>query len=151
MAACGVATRFDRVRIRPGGPAAFGIFRDGRGWLALPGNPVSAMVTFELFGRPAIRAMAGHSYPIRPTMAVTLGASVRQDAVLDQYMRCALTAPDRNGRPVATPSGPQGSGMLMSMMRADCLAIIPAGVGSMAEGTAVEAQSLGHADDHSAS
>lgn len=151
MATCGVATRFDRVRIRPGGPTAFGLFRDGRAWLALPGNPVSAMVTFELFGRPAIRAMAGHPHPARRTMVVTLGAAVRKDAVLDQYLRCALTWPDRNARPVATPSGPQGSGMLMSMMRADCLAIIPAGSGTVAEGAAVEAQSLDGADDSAVS
>jgi molybdopterin molybdotransferase len=139
MARCSVITRFDRVRVRPGGPTAFGLFPDARAWLALPGNPVSAMVTFELFARPAIRAMAGHRQPIRPTTAVTLGAPARRDAVLDQYLRCTLTASADGGPAVAGLTGPQGSGMLMSMVRADCLAIVPAGEGSLTAGSTVEA------------
>ena len=139
MASCEVTMRFDRVRVRPGGPTAFGSFPDGRALLALPGNPVSAMVTFELFARPAIRAMAGHRQPLRSPARVTLRDAVRRDDVLDQYVRCTLT-PCADGAPaVAALTGPQGSGMLMSMVRADCLAIIPAGDGTLPAGSAVDA------------
>jgi molybdopterin molybdotransferase len=144
MAACGVVTQFDRVRVRPGGPTVFGLFPTGRAWLGLPGNPVSAMVTFELFGRPAIRAMAGHRQPIRSTRAMTLRDAARQDPVLDQYLRCTLAWPGGE-IPVAALAGPQGSGMLMSMVRADCLAIIPAGDGSLAAGSVVEGLCFDHA------
>jgi molybdopterin molybdotransferase len=139
MATCNVTTRFDRVRVRPGGPTAFGCFPDGRPWLALPGNPVSAMVTFELFARPAIRAMAGHRQPLRSPVTVNLRAAARRDDVLDQYLRCTLTPGAGGTLAVAALTGPQGSGMLMSMVRADCLAIIPAGQGSLPAGSAVEA------------
>ena len=139
MASCGVRTVFDRVRMRPGGPAAFGVFPDGRPWLALPGNPVSAMVTFELFGRAAIRAMAGHRHPgRRPTRAI-LRDEIRRDATLDQYVRCTFAWPDDGTPPVATLTGPQGSGMLMSLVRAAGLAIIPAGDDALPAGSFVEA------------
>jgi molybdopterin molybdotransferase len=143
MAACGVRSVFDRVRMRPGGPTTFGLFPDGRGWLALPGNPVSAMVTFELFGRPAIRAMAGHRVPLRDTFAARLGQEVRRDPVLDQYVRCTFSRPEEGAVPTARLSGAQGSGMLMSMVRADGLAIIPAGRDPLAAGDAVTAMRFG--------
>jgi molybdopterin molybdotransferase len=139
MLSCGVTTRFDRVRVRPGGPTVFGMFSDGRAWLGLPGNPVSAMVTFELFGRPAIRAMAGHRQPFRATVRATLRDAARRDPVLDQYLRCTLAWPDSGGPPVTQLTGPQGSGMLMSMVNADCLVIVPAGDGSVLAGSMVEA------------
>ena len=118
---------FDRVRVRPGGPAAFGTLPDGRPWLALPGNPVSAMVTFELFGRPAIRRMAGHRDPFRRPMRAIQQDAVRPDAMLDQYLRVGFAWDDGGGLPVAALTGAQGSGMLMSMARADGLVIVPAG------------------------
>jgi molybdopterin molybdotransferase len=127
MVAREVHTIFDRVRVRPGGPTAFGTFPDGRPWLALPGNPVSAMVTFELFGRPAIRRMAGYRNPFRRPMRAMLHDAVRPDATLDQYLRVSFTGDAGGGLPVAALTGAQGSGMLMSLARADGLVIIPAG------------------------
>lgn len=144
MAACGVVTRFDRVRVRPGGPTVFGMLPDGRAWLGLPGNPVSAMVTFELFGRPAIRTMAGHRQPTRSTLPVTLHDAARRDPVLEQYLRCTLTWPVGGGFPLAERTGPQGSGMLMSVVRADCLVIVPAGDGSLPAGSVAEALCFEH-------
>ncbi|MGH7592563.1 MAG: molybdopterin molybdotransferase MoeA [Gemmatimonadales bacterium] len=144
MAACGVVTRFDRVRVRPGGPTVFGLWPDGRIWLALPGNPVSAMVTFELFGRPAIRAMSGHRQAARSTVPLTLRDAVPRDPVLEQYLRCTLTWPANERHPVATLTGAQGSGMLMSMVRADCLAIVPAGDGPLPAGSVVQALCFDH-------
>lgn len=137
MQRCGVRQLFDRVRVRPGGPATFGLFPDGRAWLALPGNPVSAMVTFELFGRPAIRAMGGHRVTERRQFQAQLGDDVRRDATLDQYVRCTFEWPVGETAPLARLTGPQGSGMLMSIARADGLAIIPAGDGVLPAGASV--------------
>lgn len=139
MAACGVTTSFDRVRIRPGGPTTFGRFPPGRPWLALPGNPVSAMVTFELFGRPAVRAMSGHRDPFRPVTQVVLADDARRDPVLDQYLRCTFDAPEDGRMARATLTGPQGSGMLMSMARADGLVLVPAGEGAALAGAMARA------------
>lgn len=129
MHSLGVTPVVQRVRIRPGGPTAFGVMPDGRGWLALPGNPVSAMVTFELFGRPAIRRMAGHAHVYRRMIRVVLDDVVQHDPVLDQYLRVTLTWPEDGGMPHARLTGQQGSGMLSSMAKADGLVIIEAGKG----------------------
>ena len=134
MAALGVRPVVQRVKIRPGGPTAFGVLPDGRGWLALPGNPVSAMVTFELFGRPAIRRMAGHVHVYRRTMRVVLDDVVHGDPVLDLYLRVVLTYPEEGGMPHARLTGPQGSGMLTSMARADGLVVIEKGEGRRERG-----------------
>lgn len=139
MASCGVRMIFDRVRLRPGGPTAFGLFPDARPWLALPGNPVSALVTFELFGRAAIRAMAGHHDPFRRRIVARLADDVRRDATLEQFVRVTLASPDAGALPAAALTGPQGSGMMMPLVRADGLAIIPAGVGVQPAGSTVTA------------
>lgn len=139
MSALGATLTFGRVRMRPGGPAAFAVLPGGRPWLALPGNPVSAMVTFELFGRVAIRAMAGHRDPFRPTFHAVLSDIAPQDTTLDQYLRVRFSWPENGSPPLATLTGPQGSGMLMSVARAEGLVIVPAGNGSLAAGTTVSA------------
>ncbi|MES1259309.1 MAG: gephyrin-like molybdotransferase Glp, partial [Gemmatimonadota bacterium] len=143
MAACDVRTLFDRVRLRPGGPTTFGLFPGGRPWLALPGNPVSAMVTFELFARPAIRAMAGHRLPFRPVFPVRLADEIRCDATLEQYVRVTFERADHGALAIARVTGAQGSGMLMSIARADGLAIIPAGTDVLAAGSTVSALRFG--------
>jgi molybdopterin molybdotransferase len=127
MASLQIRMLFDRVRMRPGGPTAFGVLPGGRPWLALPGNPVSAMVTFELFGRPAIRRMAGYRGPFRRWIRVVLADEVRRDATLDQYVRVTFAWQDDSHVPTASLTGAQGSGMLMSVARADGLVIVPAG------------------------
>jgi molybdopterin molybdotransferase len=143
MTVLGATMTFDRVRMRPGGPTAFGVLPGGRPWLALPGNPVSAMVTFELFGRVAIRTMAGDRDPFRPVFRTLLSDSVPRDATLDQYLRVTFSQPDGAGAPLATLTGPQGSGMLMSVARAEGLVIVPAGSGSLAAGSPVSALRFG--------
>jgi molybdopterin molybdotransferase len=142
MRGCDVHSRFDRVRLRPGGPTTFGTFPDGRPWLALPGNPVSAVVTFELFGRIAIRAMAGHDVPLRRKAPARLAAGVKPDLTLDQYLRCTLEWSGDDAVPVATLTGPQGSGILTSVARADALVIVPSGQDPVAAGTIVSSLTL---------
>jgi molybdopterin molybdotransferase len=112
-----------RVRMRPGAPLGFGrVF--GVPWLGLPGNPVSALVTFELFGRPMLRRMSGHARPHRRTIAVTLGQDIQIGAPLTHFLRVVLE-PGHDGHPVAYLTGAQSSGMLTSMSAAEALLVVP--------------------------
>jgi molybdopterin molybdotransferase len=139
MAALGVRELFSRVRMRPGGPTTFGVFSDGRAWLGLPGNPVSALVAFTLFGGPAIRAMAGHPAPRPRRTAIVINDIVSRDAVLELFLRVALDRPADGGMPSARLTGPQGSGMVTSVARADALAVIPPGHDVVEAGTVLAA------------
>ena len=123
----GTTLHFTRVLVRPGGPTTFGTRSDARPWIGLPGNPVSAMVTFELFARPAIRKMAGCQDTLRQWFDAELGEDVQPDSRLDLYLRCTFDrdASGKIGRAITT--GPQGSGMLMSVARSEGLVSIPAG------------------------
>lgn len=123
LAALGGELRFWKVRMRPGAPLGFGILRDTP-WIGLPGNPVSAMVTFELFVRPAIRKMLGHALLFRRPMPVRLEEQVTIGARLTHFLRAIVTA-HRDGTLTARLTGPQGSGILTSMSRANALLIVP--------------------------
>ncbi len=120
----GVDIKFWRARIRPGGPVVFGII-DGRPWIGLPGNPVSAMVTFELFVRPAILKMLGETLIFPATRMVTLDEPISLTADLTHYLRVVVTQCD--GVDHARLTGTQSSGALTSMLRANALLIVPEG------------------------
>jgi molybdopterin molybdotransferase len=113
---------FWRIRMRPGAPVAYGRLPD-RPWLGLPGNPVSTMVTFELFVRPVIRALLGHRACFRRTVRVRTAEPIRTHAPLQHFLRVVVT--DGHGGPVAHSTGPQGSGLLTSMAQANALLIVP--------------------------
>jgi len=120
--------RFWSVRLKPGKPLAFGLMRGEGGrrvpLLGLPGNPVSALVTFELMARPAIRRMLGHRRLFRPTVpAVLEGGAIRNHDGRRVYARVRLAW--RGGRWTARLVGPQGSHILTGMARANGLAICP--------------------------
>jgi len=122
------AIDFWTVRMKPGKPLAFGAFNapDGRKvpHLGLPGNPVSSMVSFELFGRPAIFRMLGREDWQRPLVrAVTRDRVVNVDG-RRFYARCIVTRGE-HGRLYADLTGPQGSGILTSMSAANALTVIP--------------------------
>lgn len=122
------AIDFWSVRMKPGKPLAFGAFKspDGRSvpHLGLPGNPVSSMVSFELFGRPAVFKMMGRSDWERPMLrAITRDRVVNTDG-RRFYARCVVTKAD-DGRYYADLTGPQGSGILTSMSAANALTVIP--------------------------
>ncbi|HJU67674.1 MAG TPA: gephyrin-like molybdotransferase Glp [Gemmatimonadaceae bacterium] len=119
----GVELKFWRVRMRPGAPLGFGLLR-GKPWIGLPGNPVSTMVTFDLFVRPAIRKMLGHERLFRRPVRVTLEEPVSIGARLTHFLR-ATVRPGDDGQLLARLTGPQGSGILTSMARAEALLIIP--------------------------
>ena len=129
-----------RVRMRPGAPLGFGTL-GAMPWLGLPGNPVSAMVTFELFARPLIRRLRGESRLFQRTILVRAREEVTIAAPLTHFMRVVLEW-DADG-PWARLTGPQGSGLLTSMARADALMIVPADRTLVRAGETVRALPLG--------
>jgi molybdopterin molybdotransferase len=122
LAALGADMKFWRVRMRPGAPLGFGLLR-GTPWIGLPGNPVSTMVTFELFVRPAIRRMLGHDRLFRRPISVRLEESVSIGAKLTHFLRAIVTT-HADGQLSARLTGPQGSGILTSMSLANALLVI---------------------------
>lgn len=123
---------FWRVKMKPGKPVAFGVI-DGVPLLGLPGNPVSAMVGFELFGRPALLKMQGREGWIRPTLEATFTGTLSDRADRRQYVRVRVQ--QRDGEWLAHLTGEQGSGVLTSMMYADGLMIVPEGMTLVEPGT----------------
>ncbi|HEU4561295.1 MAG TPA: gephyrin-like molybdotransferase Glp [Longimicrobium sp.] len=127
MEALDTRVEFWRVKIKPGSALAFGIVGGlgGIPWFGLPGNPVSTMVTFELFVRPALLRMAGHTRIYAPTVeAVADDAfSARGEPMLVPRVRLATVDGDVH----ASSTGPQGSGIGSSLAAADALGILPAG------------------------
>ena len=119
----GAEMKFWRVRMRPGAPLGFGLL-DAAPWIGLPGNPVSAMVTFELFVRPVLRRMLGHTRLFRRPLPVVLEERVTIGARLTHFLR-AIVSTGNNGLVTARLTGPQGSGILTSMSRANALLVVP--------------------------
>lgn len=134
----GGALHFWRVRLRPGGPLAFGTLPRDDGsdtpWLGLPGNPVSTVVTFALFVRPLLAQLAGDARPFPVCLTATLGEPVRTAAPLTHLLRATL-APADDGTLRARLTGPQGSGLLSSVARADAYLVVPEGVRALEAGT----------------
>jgi molybdopterin molybdotransferase len=135
LAALAVSELFWGVALQPGKPTWFGA-RDRRLVFGLPGNPVSAVVTFALFASPALAALQGEPQPDAASSgSAELGTSVRRNARREQALRVRLE--QRSGRTVAIPNGPQGSHLVSSLLGADALAMIPPGAGSLEAGAAV--------------
>lgn len=140
MTDLGAEMDFWRLRMRPGAPVGFGLL-GAMPWIGLPGNPVSAMVTFELFVRPAIRRMLGHQQPFRRATQVRVAEPISLKPTLQHFLRVVLdTAPD--GIDTARLTGGQGSGLLTSVMRADALLIVPEGQHETPSGTMLPALRL---------
>jgi molybdopterin molybdotransferase len=117
---------FWRVRMKPGKPLAFGFLKlDGRKVpvLGMPGNPVSAMVSFFTFARPAILALQGAKDLAPKKLVATFADRVERKDSRRHFLRVFLT--EEEGKLVARLTGDQGSGILSSMVRADALAVIP--------------------------
>ena len=127
-----------KVRMRPGKPLAFGAYR-GVPFFGLPGNPVSAMMTFEQFVRPVLRVMAGHTQWRKPTIAVTLLEAIESDG-RETYARAWVER--QADRWMARLSGGQGSNMLGSLARANALVVVPDGITRLDAGASAQAQML---------
>ncbi len=139
LAALGVDERFWGVRLKPGKPTWFGV-RDQKLVFGLPGNPVSAMITFHLFARAALRALAGADAGGMRTRAL-LDVPLALSPAREQVVRCRLEARE-DGWHVA-PTKRQGSHVLSSMLDAAALAILPAGDGQLAAGARVDIEIVG--------
>jgi len=127
-----------RVRMRPGAPLGFGTLA-GRPWIGLPGNPVSTMVTFELFVRPAIRRLLGHPLPFRRAVAACTAEPIRLGPPLRHFLRAVVQPEGPAGGLTARLTGPQGSGILTSMARANALLIVPEDRPDVPAGTTLQA------------
>jgi molybdopterin molybdotransferase len=114
--------QFWQVRMKPGKPLAFGLLAGGVPLIGLPGNPVSAMVSFEQFARPAILKMLGHSELAKSTVQALLTEEVTNSGRRG-FVRVIVTR--RGEQYYARTTGEQGSGVLTSMAKANGLAIIP--------------------------
>ncbi len=135
---------FWTVRMRPGKPLAFGTFPSGERrvpHLGLPGNPVSSMVAFELFGRPAIYKMMGREGWERPRLKVTIRERLVNPDGRRFYARAIVS--QQEGRHWASLTGPQGSGILTSMALANALVICPEDIPVLEAGAEAEAMLLG--------
>lgn len=141
LEALGAHLKLWRVRMRPGAPVGFGLL-GAMPWIGLPGNPVSTMVTFELFARPAIRKQRGESLLFRRMATVIVDEPVTIAAPLTHFLRANVRIAD-DGTMHARLTGPQGSGLLTSMARADALLIIPPERPRILAGESVRALPLG--------
>ena len=135
----GVQQHFWKIDIKPGRPTAFAT-RGQTPVFALPGNPVSTMITFENFVRPALLKMMGHRTILKPLIKVTLAEETRKKPGRVQFMRVAVTSGPSGLCMVS--SGDQNTGILNTMLRANGIAILPAERDYFAAGEAVDVQLL---------
>ncbi len=138
LQALGATQVFWGLALKPGHPTWFGTLQ-GKLLFGLPGNPVSAMVTFLLLVAPALRAMQGASASAQQLSAV-LDEDYAKPPGRAHAVRCTLRAAGDGWH--ARPTGPQGSHVLTSMLAADALAIVPSDATTVAAGTRVEVLTL---------
>jgi len=138
---------FWTVCMKPGKPIAFGVINKVKGrkkrkvpHLGLPGNPVSSMVTFEQFARPAILKMMGKKILAKPTIRAIIDDDIASTDARRLFARVVVIK--RGGQYHASVTGPQGSGMLTSMVKANGLAVIPENSNGAKAGDVVEVQML---------
>jgi molybdopterin molybdotransferase len=119
--------RWMQIDIKPAKPLAFGLIGDTP-IFGLPGNPVSSMVSFELFARPGLRAMMGRADPLRKRVVATAVESLgRRPDGKTHFVRAIVDYAD--GKVFVRSGGGQGSHMLAAMARSNSLAILPDGSG----------------------
>src|SRR6266542_69829 len=123
FAEMGGKEKFWKVKIRPGAPLAFGSL-NGAPWVGLSGNPVSAVVTFELFVRPLMRRMLGHTLLFRRPIIATVEEDVRISADLIHFYRAVILR-NADGAYTARLTRSQSSGSLSSLAAANALLIVP--------------------------
>lgn len=126
---------FWQVAMQPAKPFAFGHI-EGTPLFGLPGNPVSVMVAFEQFARPALLHMMGATRLFRPRVHATMGEAIRTDPAKTVFSR--VTAEHGPHGWVARPSGGQSSNVISALARADALAVVPVGIGDRMVGDPVD-------------
>jgi molybdopterin molybdotransferase len=131
----GVEEVFWRVAVKPGKPVSFGV-RGSTLVFGLPGNPVSSLVGFELFVRPAVLALQGRDDPLPRFEPGRLGAALKQNRARDQLVR-ARTRAGEDGAVVLEPLVGQESHMIARAAVADALVLLPRGEGEVSAGAPV--------------
>ena len=131
----GFERSFWRVRMRPGSAAVFGLL-GGRPFWGVPGNPASALVTYETLVRPAVRKMAGFARPCRRPLQCVAAHDLRGPRDVLSFLRVLIGSAE-SGVLTARLSGPQGSGNLGSML-ADGLLAVPVGTDAIGAGARVD-------------
>lgn len=149
LESAGMRVVFWRVKMRPGSPFSFGII--GRADMpplpvfGLPGNPVSAVVTFETLVRPAMRRMMGRTFVYPRVIRVVAAETIESKPGMTHFMRVTLAR--RDGALHASLTGPQGSGILTSVARADALLVVPLDVTEIPAGSEAAAVLLQAGDE----
>lgn len=128
---------FWKVDIKPGRPTAFAR-RDGKPVFSLPGNPVSSLITFEEFVRPALLKMMGFRKVLRPLVTATLREGIKKKPGRVNFLRVAVE--EKDGKYIAWSPGKQDTGYLRTLLLADGIAVIPAEKGDLTAGEQVEVQ-----------
>jgi len=141
LARIGFEMDFWGVAMRPGQPLAFGTI-EGKPTFGLPGNPVSSMVSFEQFVRPSLLKMMGHKTLFRPVVEAILREEISMKPGRRHFMRARVSL--EGDRYVVTTTGPQGSGILNSMVQANALVIVSEEKTEMKAGEKVRVQILDH-------
>ena len=134
---------FWKVKMRPGKPLAYGTVR-GVPFFGLPGNPVSAIVGFEIFVRPALLKLGGYSRLEKPTLNVVVDETLRSDG-RETYLRAIVT--HDGDHYVARSAGGQGSNIVSALTRANALLIIPEDVTEVKAGENLKAWMLDWSED----
>ncbi len=135
----GVESVFWRVKVRPGKSMAFGR-KDGKLVFALPGNPVSGMLTFEEFVAPALLKMMGHKKTLKPLFPAVLQGPLKKNAGQIHLVRVRLEYVD--GKYLAWSAGKQDTGRIKTMLQANGLAVLPADRHSFAAGEEIQVHLL---------
>lgn len=138
---------FWKVKQKPGGPLGFWLW-GGTPVFGIPGNTVAAMVCMEEYVRPALRKMMGHVRLLRPEVTGVLEGRFRKSAPDGKTHLVRVRARREEGRLVVAPSGPQGSGILSSMLRANALALVPEDALEVKSGDEVPVHLIEEPEDH---
>jgi len=137
----GIKILVEKVKMKPGKPMVFGHSKE-KLFFGLPGNPVSTMVSFLQFVRPAILKMMGSKKIEKPTVSAILENDIKKKAERRHFVRGYFSVKD--DKLVVSSTGPQGSGILRSMSLANCLIVLPEGETFFAKGDNVSIQLINH-------
>ena len=139
----GIDIKIHKVLMKPGKPIIFGTSGE-KIFFGLPGNPVSVMVSFMQFVRPAILKMGGNNKIVKPLLKAKIKEDIIKKAGRKHFIRGIFTI--ENGNLFVSTTGPQGSGILHSMSSANCLIIIPEEIETVKCGDSVDIQLIGHSE-----
>ncbi|MGD9344133.1 MAG: molybdopterin molybdenumtransferase MoeA, partial [Desulfuromonadales bacterium] len=127
----------------PGRPTAFGL-KNGKPVFSLPGNPVSSMITFDQFVRPALLKMMGHQRVIMPSVRAVMQETVTKKPGRVQFLRVRVV--DDGKMLCASSSGDQNTGILRTLLRANGIAFLPADLEQVTAGEEVDVQLIAPVD-----